>query len=66
MGKLNVVCSNCGHHFGKYGIGSEHETTCPQCKARLEIEAHQDELIIRILALKQEKQPDLKPGLQLI
>ncbi len=62
MRKFNVVCSNCGHKFGKYGPGSDHETTCPQCKAELKIETHENDLIITVLSTKQERQAVGQPA----
>ena len=48
--KMYVVCSVCGTKLGKYGPGSDHETVCPRCSARLEIVSEHDSMVVKVLA----------------
>ena len=57
MEALSVFCANCGQSFGKYGLTSEHEMTCPKCKCRLRIETHPAQVSIRILEMKESHRP---------
>ena len=58
METLSVFCANCGKSFGKYGLSSEHEMTCPKCKCLLRIETHPDHQVsIRILEMKEPQHP---------
>jgi len=56
ISKLYVSCGNCGHQFGKYGIGSVHEMPCPKCGANLRIETHDRDVKVTVVDTKQERQ----------
>ena len=62
ISKLYVSCGNCGHQFGKYGIGSVHEIPCPKCGANLLIETHDRDVKVTVVDTKQERKAAVQPA----
>jgi len=64
ISRLYVSCGNCGHQFGRYGIGSVHEIPCPKCGANLQIEILNREARVFVVDTKQERKDERQAAAQ--